>query len=449
MRLPSILAAAVLLVEASGAQAGYDKNWHITAFWSGEWPNGFVVAEPGVAVPARSAMDRDAPPSISCTLPYKAVFHPWNEERNRLSKARYVTASRIVPLIARADFDFQPDDGSAPVAIARGDTIEYLIYGAEGYFSVRIGGREYTASQELFDSMEPVADDAFQQDEWLQLRCENGKRAWIFMGDIMRTAEDGRTAYADGLWAVMAGSPGIEDYGIARDLTDEEIAAGIEMADDEGDPAGATAGYDESWYTTDFWSGEYPNGVAVAKPDVVIQARAAMVKGLAPSVACALPYKAVFHPWNEERNRLSEARYLTASKIVPLTARVDFTYQPYEDGAAPIPIKKGQLIEYLIYGAEGYFRIRIGGTEYEAGQELFDNIEPVGDDAFVQEEWLNLRCGDGQQAWIYMNELANIGEDGQVTYPDGLWVVGGGGPGFVEYGLVRDLTDAEIAAGLR
>lgn len=454
MRL-SILAAATVALLAASAQAAYDKAWYTTDYWSGEWPNGFAVAESGVAVPARSAMDKEAPPSIACTLPYKAVFHPWNEERTRLSKARYVTASRIVPLVARADFVFQPDEESDPVPIKKGDTIEYLVYGAEGYFTIRIGEREYTASQELLDSMEPVADDAFLQEEWLQLRCENGKRAWIFMDDLRHVGEDGQTTYADGLWAVMSGGPGIEEYGVARDLTDGQIAAGNQMTEGgEGDPESAPgsgpesarAGYDETWYTTDFWSGEYPNGFAVARPDVVVQARTAMDKGLAPSVACALPYKAVFSPWNEERNRLSEARYVTASRIVPLVARQDFPFERY-DGTEPLQIAKGQQIEYLIYGAEGYFRVRIDGTEYEADQGLFDDVEPVADDAFVQEEWLSLRCENGEHAWILMEDLLQTGADGADGYADGLWSATGGGPGFVEYGRVRDLTDAEIAAG--
>ena len=48
-----------------------------------------------------------------------------------------------------------------PIQIAKGQVIEYLIYGAEGFFTIRIDGREYTASQELFESVEPVATASF------------------------------------------------------------------------------------------------------------------------------------------------------------------------------------------------------------------------------------------------------------------------------------------------
>jgi hypothetical protein len=235
MRL-SILVTAAVMLTAGSVQAGYDKSWYITEYWSGEWPNGFAVVAPNVVVPARSVMDKEEPPSISCALPYKAMFHPWNVNRNQQGNVRYVTASKIVPLVARADFAFQPDDGSTPIPIAKGQVIEYLIYGAEGFFTVRIDGKEYTAEQGLFDSVEPVADDAFVQEEWLHLRCENAKRAWIYVNDLMQTGEDGQTAYAVGLRAASGGEAGIEEYGLARDLTDEEVAAGAEQADPDAEP---------------------------------------------------------------------------------------------------------------------------------------------------------------------------------------------------------------------
>jgi hypothetical protein len=223
MRLP-LLVAAVMLMTAT-AQAAYDQAWYTIDFWSGEYPNGFAVIKPDVSVPARAEMDKEAPASVSCALPYKAVFHPWNEARNRLSEARYVTASRIVPLKASKEFTFQPDEESDPVKIGKRQVIEYLIYGAEGYFTIRIDGKEYTASQELFESVEPVSDDAFLQEEWLELKCENGPKAWVYADDLRKTSDNGEMTYLDGLVAISAGGPGIDDYGAARDLTDAEAKA--------------------------------------------------------------------------------------------------------------------------------------------------------------------------------------------------------------------------------
>lgn len=223
----SIFAATALLLAGAGsAAAGYDDSWYITDFWSGEYPGGFAVAAPNVAVPARPEMDKDLPASLSCPLPYKAMFSPWNEERTRLSEARFVTASKIVPLTALAAFEFQPDDGSAPVPIQQGETIEHLIYGAEGAFLARIRGREYTAYPDLFDRVDPVPDDAFVQDEWLQLRCEDGALAWILISDLQQAGEDEFPRLLTGLWPFTAGGPGFIDYGEVRDLTDAEIAAG-------------------------------------------------------------------------------------------------------------------------------------------------------------------------------------------------------------------------------
>jgi hypothetical protein len=229
MRAASILASVVLLA-AGAAAADYDESWYRAEFWSGEYPNGFAVAAPDVTVPARTAMDRTLEPSIACPLPYKAVFSPWNEERSRLSEARYFTASRIVPLVAASDFPFEHDQPGSPLRIRRGQQIEYLIYGAEGSFLVRIDGQEYTAYQELFDQVEPVEDEDFLQEEWLNLRCADGTEAWIFMGDLLQSAADGSVGYVPGLWSATGGGPGFVEYGQVRDLTDEEIAA--------GDPAG-------------------------------------------------------------------------------------------------------------------------------------------------------------------------------------------------------------------
>jgi hypothetical protein len=224
MRLTILAAAAVLL--GAGAAAAYDESWYVTEFWSGEYPTALAVAAPGVTVPARAEMDRDQPASIACALPYKALFNPWNEERSRLSEARYFTASKIVPLVAREAFAFEHDQEGGPLQIAPGQRIEYLIYGAEGSFLVRIDGREYAAYQDLCDHMEPVGDDDFVQEEWLNLRCEDGTPAWILLDDLMLVGEDGMVRYSDGLWNVTGGTLGFEEYGRTRDLTDEEIAAG-------------------------------------------------------------------------------------------------------------------------------------------------------------------------------------------------------------------------------
>ena len=136
MRLTLLLTAGLMM--AGNAYAMYDKSWYQTEFWSGEWPNGFSVAKRGVVVMGRLAVAADLDRVVKCQLPYKAVFNPWNTKRNVKSKVHYLTASKIVVMKALKDFTL----GEAPqnAAVKAGDDVEYLIYGAEGSFTVRYNG---------------------------------------------------------------------------------------------------------------------------------------------------------------------------------------------------------------------------------------------------------------------------------------------------------------------
>jgi hypothetical protein len=134
----------------------------------------------------------------------------------------------------------------------------------------------------------------------------------------------------------------------------------------------AHTGYDKSWFISEFWSGEYPPGFSVTRKNTFLMARSAMDKSLARSVACAMPYLAVIHPWNTRRNQKRKVTYWSASRIVNLVAKEDFTF---ESDAAKIPIKKGDVIEYFRYDAEGAFEVRIKRKQYTAHQDLFEHVQ--------------------------------------------------------------------------
>jgi hypothetical protein len=195
----------------------------------------------------------------------------------------------------------------------------------------------------------------------------------------------------------------------------------------------ASAGYDDSFYKAEFWSGEYPPGFAVVRRHVIVTGRTAMDRGLPRNVRCALPYKAVFHLWNTRRNKESDARYFTASKIVPMTAKEDFTF---EDGSTKLEIKRGEVLEWLIYNGEGQFSVRIRGKEYAGQQEMLNHVDKPDDPAFVEDQWLSLRCENGVRAWLFFDDLAPIGADGEVHYAPG---IGDWSGGMIEYGRSRDL----------
>ena len=191
----------------------------VSEFWSGEYPPGFSVTGPDTVVAARARMDKAASREVACKLPYLAVIHPWNESRIAKSKIKFLSATRIIRMVAKEAFDFETQDARPrKVHLNKGDTIEYIRNDAEGSFEVRIAGKRYTAEQNLFDHVEDVAPDQFVEEDWVLLTCEGGSRAYIFLGDLGLDS-DKAGARAAGISPV---GPGQTGYDKARDLTAAE-----------------------------------------------------------------------------------------------------------------------------------------------------------------------------------------------------------------------------------
>lgn len=212
--LTKALAFVYLFGAGTFAYAAYDNSWYQADYWSGEYPNGISVVKEGVSVPARTAMDPEVQPSIECSLAFKGVYTPWNNAR----KITYKTASRIVPLKAKENFTFESDEGTK-VKVKKGDTLEYLIYGSEGWFTIRYNAKEYLVDQTLLEKVQ-YDENAFKQDEWMQVPCENGVTGWILLSDLVSSDEEGNSVFHDGLdsWFL-----GFREYGQATDLTDEDL----------------------------------------------------------------------------------------------------------------------------------------------------------------------------------------------------------------------------------
>src|SRR5262249_18672238 len=220
------LIALFVMSAASGVAqpppaSGYDKSWYISAFWSGEYPKGFSVTRPDTVVQARRSVDKAAPRDVACKLPYLAVIHPWNKRRIAASRIKFLSATRIVPLIVKEAFVFADDDKRAKVPLKKGDVIEYIRNDAEGSFEVRIAGKTYTAGQSLFDNVQDVADDKFVEEDWVALTCVGGNRAYIFLGDLALDSDDPKVQVA----GISGVGPGQTGYGKARDLTAAEARA--------------------------------------------------------------------------------------------------------------------------------------------------------------------------------------------------------------------------------
>ncbi|KYG66068.1 hypothetical protein AZI86_03100 [Bdellovibrio bacteriovorus] len=196
------------------AQAAYDDSWYQDDFWSGEYGNGIAVYKENVSVPARPVMDRDIPASISCQLPFKAVFHPWNEAR----VVQYRTASKIIPLHAKEDFDYDTDNGI--IFAKKGDLLEYLIYYSEGMFALRFKGVEYVVAQDILEKTDYDPSMYVPQEEWFKTTCVNGGEVWIFLSDLNSVDQNGDVVYFPGMGSWW---PGYVEYGKVEDLTDEDL----------------------------------------------------------------------------------------------------------------------------------------------------------------------------------------------------------------------------------
>lgn len=211
----AIVAALLLNTLSTAAFAGgYDSSWYKTDHWSGEYPDGVSIVKAGVKVKGRRKMNKDSRPRVKCELPYLAVFQPWNEARTKISEVSFYTLAKIQNLVAKDDFNFVSAALSPEtIAIKKGQIIEFLAYDQEGFFFVRINGKEYTADLSLFDHIpghEGGEVSITQEvDQWLQVKCENGKHAWLLLADLKSV----KGVVIDG---------NIKDYGTSLDLTPSE-----------------------------------------------------------------------------------------------------------------------------------------------------------------------------------------------------------------------------------
>jgi hypothetical protein len=200
-------------------------------------------------------------------------------------------------------------------------------------------------------------------------------------------------------------------------------------------------GYDNSWYVSNRWFGEYPNGFAVISRKVVVTGRAKLDKTAPKNVQCELPYLGVIHPWNQERWKKSKVDFWSATRIQRLRAREDFVFADASSPETQIDIKAGDVIEVIAGGAEGFFTVRIAGKLYRAYQDLNDHVEPIPGENLVQyEEWFALSCPQGRRAYfLYPDDLADSGNPGR--FQRGL--IEFDEPNGGSYGQSRDLTEAE------
>lgn len=188
----------ILSVLLSGFSASaYDSTWYRSEYWSGEYPPGFEVYKKGVTVLGRKSVDEKEKPSVSCILK-RNKYAPGKA----LPKADYVEMTKIVPMLATEDFVYKSSVydpktekvSELPIAIQKGDVVDYVANYSEGAFKARHKGIEFDADQDLFDHVDyPKDDKGYMMNEshlWVYLSCVNNVSVWLQWSDLQTDSEN-------------------------------------------------------------------------------------------------------------------------------------------------------------------------------------------------------------------------------------------------------------------
>lgn len=190
----------------------YDESFVAYPFWSGEYPNGFETGAEPVTVKGRVVMSPASPRSVSCTLPAKANFHPWNGDRVSMDSLVFWTVSQPKKITVEEDFETfalpvgtEYGDGNDMKTFSAGDEIIYKRYLAEGFFIGEFDGTEYEMSEPEMTEFVTFERAKYADHEWIEVNCEEGfgRRAWLRVDEMLTT---------DGIR-----QPNITGYGEASD----------------------------------------------------------------------------------------------------------------------------------------------------------------------------------------------------------------------------------------
>ena len=194
-------------------------------------------------------------------------------------------------------------------------------------------------------------------------------------------------------------------------------------------PVVAQSAYDESWHRSPFWSGEYPGGFSVLK-DVTVELRPALDPAADKTIACDLPAKATYQPWNSARVEAQGLHFVSFTRVEEYRIKEAYTASFYrsEDGTmVELAFEAGDVWRDLVYYGEGAFLMEFEGVRYDGDQSLHDVSEPVKPDAERgYEEWLRINCPNNQWGWLFMGDVAAD----EVTF---------GAPNITGYGEAADL----------
>lgn len=217
----------------------------------------------------------------------------------------------------------------------------------------------------------------------------------------------------------------------AGGLTPGETAAASDLPAPPAVDYHALSGYDEGWFLSPGWPGEYPPGFAILDADVRVPARARPNPTDPQDVSCLLPQYANYQIWNETRAQSDRLDFFVATRKVPVTVLEDAEIEYVgEDGLVPLSLKKGDELTYLRYIGEGYTVMSYNGQEFDINEGELHNVTNLATVEHDEDLWVRVACLGGAQAWLMFDEV--IQEPG--IYPSPI----------TGYGDAADIDPADV-----
>lgn len=197
-----------------------------------------------------------------------------------------------------------------------------------------------------------------------------------------------------------AGTPGLPS--LPAPLADEADTDVVETIDFV-----AISTYDNNWYLSAGWPGQYPPGFAVIDLDVRVQARMRPVPSDPQDVSCQLPEFANYQLWNRERVLSDGLVFFVASLKAPVTLSQDAQVEHVAESGVleTLDLVRGDVLTFLRYEGEGFMVVSFNGQTYNINESELRDISDIASVTPRTDEWARVTCLGGKQAWLLLSEV--------------------------------------------
>lgn len=191
------------------------------------------------------------------------------------------------------------------------------------------------------------------------------------------------------------------------------------------------SGYDDGWFLSPGWPGEYPPGFAVLDANVILPARARPNPADPQDVSCLLPQYANYQLWNEVRIAADKLEFFVATRKFPVTILEDTEIEFVGNaGLEKMSLRAGDQLTYLRYLGEGFTVMQFADRDFDINESELREISDIGAIQNEEDLWVRVSCVGGRQAWLLFDEAIN--EEG--VYPSPVF----------GYGEARDVSPDEV-----